>query len=369
MKKREKKLLVFIPSIEDGGVEKNLFLILNYLSRKIGKIDLITYNKNTKNKFNKKINFICPFFNFFNFNSRLYKYFFCMFVLMRKLLLDRNYLILSFQANIYVIVLSKIFGVNVISRSNSSSSGWSKNFIKQFIFSYFFKRAKKIIVNSLDFKKEMDKKYNINTTCILNPFKFSNIIKMSEKKTKKIFFEKDSVKLISVGRLTYQKDFITLLKAINVIKNKKLVELIIIGKGYEKEKLENFIYNQKLEKFVKLIGYQSNPFKYIKQSDIFILTSLFEGSPNVLVEAMKLKKYVISTNCPTGPREILQNGKYGSLVPVGDYKKIANIVINFKLNNEIKNKINKGFKSLKKYEYKINCKKYYDLIKNQIQFN
>ena len=124
-----------------------------------------------------------------------------------------------------------------------------------------------------------------------------------------------------------------------------------------------------MEKHVKLIGYQSNPFKFIKQSDIFVLTSLFEGSPNVLIEAMRLKKYVISTNCPTGPREILQNGKYGSLVSVGDYKKIANIVVNFKLNNEIRNKINKSLKSLKKYEYKLNCKKYYNLVKDQIQIN
>ena len=84
---------------------------------------------------------------------------------------------------------------------------------------------------------------------------------------------------------------------------------------------------------------------------------------------MRLKKYVISTNCPTGPREILQNGKYGSLVSVGDYKKIANIVVNFKLNNEIRNKINKSLKSLKKYEYKLNCKKYYNLVKDQIQIN
>ncbi len=369
MKKSEKKLLVFIPSIEDGGVEKNLFLILNYLSKKIGKIDLITYNKNTKSRFNKKINFICPFFNFFKFNSRLYKYFFCIFVLIRKLLFNRNYLILSFQANIYIIILSKIFGVSVISRSNSSSSGWSKNFIKQFIFSYFFKKANKIIVNSLDFKREMDKRYNINTTCIFNPFKFSNIIQMSKKKTKKIFFEKDSVKLISVGRLTYQKDFITLLKAVDIIRNKKKVELIIIGKGLEKKKLEDFIYNRNLEKYVKLIGYKSNPFQYVRQADIFLLTSLFEGSPNVLIEAISLKKYVISTNCPTGPREILSNGKYGSLVPVGDYKRIANLVLNFKFNKLNKKKIKLAFKSLKNYEYNLNCKKYYDLVKKQISID
>lgn len=366
-KKSQKRLLVFIPSIEDGGVEKNLFLIINFLSKKIGNIDLITYDYHAKNRFNKKINIICPFFNFINFNSRLPKYFFCLSVLISKLLFNRNYVVLSFQANIYVIILSQILGIDVISRSNSSSTGWSKNFFKQFIFSYFFKRANKIIVNSFDFKKEMDKKYKVKSICILNPFNFKDIIKKSKKKSKKIFFKKKSIKIISAGRLTYQKDFLTLLKAINIIKNKKSVELIIIGKGSEKQNLENYVKVNNLNNNIKFIGYQTNPFKYIKQSDIFVLTSLFEGSPNVLVEAMKLKKYVISTDCPTGPREILNNGKYGSLVPLGSYKEIANIIINFKLNSKIKTKINKGYKSLKKYDHNLNCKKYFDIIKDQIQ--
>ncbi len=367
MKKNEKKLVVFIPSIEDGGVEKNLFLILNYISKRIGLIDLITFDNKNNHKFNKNINIINPIFNFSFFSNRKPKYILCLLTLMWRLMFNRNYLLLSFQANIYVIILAKIFSVKIISRSNSSSQGWSKNIFKQLIFSFFFKKANKIIVNSYDFKKEMDKRYNIKSLCILNPFDFKMIKHKSHEKSKKIYNKRESIKIISVGRLTYQKDFLTLLKTIKLLKNKKKIELVIIGKGVEKKKLYNFVLNEKLESNVKFIGYQKNPFKFIKQADIFILTSLFEGSPNVLVEALYLKKYIISTNCPTGPREILDNGRYGSLVKIGDYKKISKILMNYKKNKSTYKKINLGFNSLKKFNYEVNCKKYLNLIKQEIQ--
>ena len=103
-----------------------------------------------------------------------------------------------------------------------------------------------------------------------------------------------------MGRLTKQKDFVTMLKAIKLVKRK--IYLIIIGKGVEKRNLSNFILENNLINKVKLIGYKKNPFQYIKQSEIFLLTSRFEGSPNVLIEAQFLKKFIISTKCPTGPR-------------------------------------------------------------------
>ena len=368
MEKNKKKLIVFIPSIEDGGVEKNLFLILNYISKKIGSIDLITFNNNNNYRFNKKINIINPYLNFSFISNRTPKYIFCLLTLIYKIIKNKNYLILSFQANIYVIILAKIFNIKIISRSNSSSAGWSKNFFKQFIFSIFFKKADKIVVNSYDFKREMDKKYNINSLCILNPFDFRKIKLKSLEKTRKIYKKKNSLKLIAVGRLTHQKDFLTLLKAMKLLDGKRIFELIILGKGNEKIKLENYLLKEKLNKNVKLIGYQKNPFKFIRQADILLLTSLFEGSPNILVEALYLKKYIISTNCPTGPKEILSNGEYGSLVKTGDYKKIAKLLINFKKNSNNKNKIEKGFKSLKKFDYRVNCEKYLKLVQNNINF-
>ena len=356
----KKKLIVFIPSIEDGGVEKNLFIIVNYLSSKIENINLLTYDNKKKDKFKKKIKIKTPFINFIKFNNRYPKYFLCLLLLIRILLFDRNYTILTFQANIYVIIISKIFNIKVISRSNSSPSGWSNAPLKQSIFSYFFKKADKIIVNSYDFKSEMDKKYEVNVECILNPFLFKKIKKLSLQKAKKIYSYK-CLKIISVGRLTDQKDFMTLFKAVENVKN-KIVQLVIIGKGSNRSDLENFIIKKNLHKKIKMLGYKSNPFKYIKQADLFILTSKFEGSPNVLIEAQFLKKYIISTNCPTGPRVILKNGKLGSLVKVGDFKQISKIIENFKFDRKVKNKINLGFNNTKQYEYKINCLKYFKVI-------
>ena len=337
-----------------------MFIILNYLKIKIKDVHLLTFDDSKKNYFNNKIKIINPIFNFKFLKGRYPKYFLCLLLLIKILIFDRNYLVLSFQANIYVLIISKLFKLRVMSRSNSSSAGWSQNPIKQIIFNYFFKKADKIIVNSVDFKKEMDKKYQIKSVCILNPFIFKKIRSNSDIKAKKIY-SKNVLKIISVGRLTLQKDFITMLKAIKLVKKRK-IQLIIIGKGIEKNNLLKFIKNNNLKNNIKLIGYKKNPFKYIKQSEIFLLTSIFEGSPNVLIEAQYLKKYIISTDCPTGPREILENGKFGELVKMGDYKNIAKKLEGFSYNVTVKKKIMLGFKNTKNYDHKKNCIEYYNLI-------
>lgn len=362
---QNKELIIFIPSIEDGGVEKNLYIIANYLSKKFNKINLITYENSKKKLFNKNIKLIHPYFNLINFENRYPKYFLCLLTLIRVLIFNRNYLVFSFQANIFAIILTKILNVKIISRSNSSSAGWSKNFLKQFIFNYFFNKADQIIVNSLDFKKEMDKKYKINTQCIFNPFEFEKIQKLSKKRVVNIF-KSQNLKLLAIGRLTEQKDFITLLKSIKNLKRNN-VELKIIGKGREKQKLIKYVSQNDLSKKIKFLGYKKNPFPYLRQADILIMTSKFEGSPNVLVEALFLKKFVISTNCPTGPDEILNKGKFGKLFKVGDYKNIAKYLENFKFSNVNKLKIKKGFISTKRFDYKNNCNKYLKLINKFIK--
>jgi len=90
--------------------------------------------------------------------------------------------------------------------------------------------------------------------------------------------------------------------------------------------------------------------------------------PNVLLEALALKKYIISTNCPTGPREILLNGKGGDLVKIGDYKTLSKKILNYsiknkKLKKKLNKKINLGYQNLNRFDYSLNMKKYYNLIK------
>ena len=311
--------------------------------------------------FSKKIIFSSINFNFFSRFNRYPRYFFCILLLIYNIIkYRRKVLILSFQANIYAIIVSKLLGVNVITRSNTSPSGWNKNLIKQFIFKFFFRRTDLIIVNSFEFKKQLDKLYSVKSRVILNPFNFINIKKKSLEKIDNNFFKKDNLKLINIGRLVDQKDQITILKAIKLaLKKRKSIQLTIVGKGEKEIELENYIKKNDLQDYVKLIGYKNNPFKYINSSDLFILSSKYEGLPNVLIESMFLKKSVISSDCPTGPKEILNNGKYGSLFKVGDYKTLSRLIVNFKKN---KKKIHNAFLSCSRYKSD-NSEEYFKAIR------
>ena len=118
-----------------------------------------------------------------------------------------------------------------------------------------------------------------------------------------------------------------------------------------------------MQKKVKIVPYQTNPFNLIKSSDIFILTSLYEGLPNVLLEAQVLKKFIISSNCPTGPREILLNGKAGFLFKVKDYKNLSKLILKILGNKKImKKKIDIGYKNLDRFNYELNLKKYHKTV-------
>ncbi len=355
-----------MPSIEGGGVEKNLFIITNYLCKKLNNVSLITASKEFKSKF-KKVEFITPKLNLSDFGRKT-KYIFCLYELLKLILTRKKVIILSFQANIYCILIAKILGNKIIVRSNSSPSGWSKNYIKQKLFKLILSFADKIIVNSIDFKKEFKKKFNLNTVMIYNPLNKEEIIKLSKKKVNFPFFDRSKkvLKLINIGRFTDQKDHITLLKSVNEIKNKINFKLLIMGRGINFYKLKKFIIKNKLNKKIKIINFQNNPFPYLKKADLFILTSRYEGLPNVLLEAMTLKKDIISTNCPTGPKEILKNGKYGFLCKVGNYQEISKKIISYqKIRHKVKlNNIKElAHKDLSRFDYKFNLNKYYLEIK------
>ena len=151
---------------------------------------------------------------------------------------------------------------------------------------------------------------------------------------------------------------------INEIKNRINLKLYIIGRGIEKKNLEEYILQNKLEKIIKLIPFKKNPFNLIRSADLFILSSIYEGLPNVLLEALTLKKFVISSDCPTGPNEILLNGKAGFLFKPQDYKKLAQLIIFYNKNQKkLSNKTNIGYKNLDRFDLKKNLEKYFQTIK------
>ena len=362
----QKTLLIFSPSIEDGGVEKNLYNVTNYFSNKLNKVSIITANYNKKNKFKNKVNFISPNNSLWNYSNRYVKTFICLFLFVLFFIKEKNKItILSFNSNIFAILTAKIFFCDIVIRSNASPHGYLKNNIKKIIFSNILKQANKVIVNSLDFKKQIMLAFGINALCIYNPLEnIQYINKLSKKKISFNFFKKNYLNIISVGRLVKQKDHITLLKAAKMLSDKIKIKLLIVGNGEQKKNLLNYIHDNKLGNIVKIIKFQKNPYPYISRSDLFVLPSLYEGLPNVLLEAQSLKKFIISTDCPTGPREILSNGDYGELFRVGNYNQLAKkISYYYKNQKKNKKKIALGYKNLFRFNFEKNCMLYLNTIK------
>ena len=134
-----------------------------------------------------------------------------------------------------------------------------------------------------------------------------------------------------------------------------------------KENLLKYIHKNELSNLVQMIDFQNNPFNLINSSDIFILTSLYEGLPNVLLESQVLKKFIISSNCPTGPREILLNGKAGFLFEVGDFKRLSNLILDYSRNKKLlSKKIKIGYQNLKRFDSETNLKNYLKVINSLI---
>ena len=134
--------------------------------------------------------------------------------------------------------------------------------------------------------------------------------------------------ILSVGRLVPLKNHPFLIESFNdVYAQNKNVRLIIVGEGPESQRLYEMISILNLEKVIKFVNFQNNIHPYYANADVFALTSNWEGFGNVIVEALSAGLPVVATDCPGGPRMILEDGKYGQLVPVGDKKLFVNALI------------------------------------------
>lgn len=353
--------LFFCPSIEGGGVEKNLYLLSNYSAKKFRKIYILTAHKNVKKKFDKRVILITPKSNKWSKSSRFVKSFVCFFLFLR---LNKKFVLVSFQSNIMAIILAKIFSHKVIIRSNTSPSKYISNFLKKILFKIFFKFADQIVVNSNEFKKIFYQFFNIHANVIYN------ILEKKKLNVKKKIHSK-KLNILNIGRLTDQKNQILLVKSLMKLDKKIPWSLKIIGRGYNYKILKDLILKNNLNKKIKLLGYKKNPYVYLKKANLFILSSNYEGLPNVLIEAQSCGIPIISSDCETGPKEILLNGKLGYLFSSGNIDSLKN-KIEYVFNNRQQSirKSNLAKKYLFRFDQKKNSEKYVSLINNLIdKFN
>lgn len=129
--------------------------------------------------------------------------------------------------------------------------------------------------------------------------------------------------IIGVGRLTAQKDFATLIRATAILNQDFECRLAILGEGEQRPELERLVQQLGLQEKVWMPGFETNPYRYIARASIFVLPSRWEGAPNALIEALACGVRSVATDCPGGVREILEDGKWGMLTPVGDAQALA----------------------------------------------
>jgi glycosyltransferase involved in cell wall biosynthesis len=163
---------------------------------------------------------------------------------------------------------------------------------------------------------------------IYNPVVTPELISLSMQPVEHPWFSPGEPSVIlGVGRLTRQKDFSTLLRAFALVRRERPMRLVIVGDGEERARLCALAHQLGIDEDVLLAGFDANPYRYMRRASVFVLSSRWEGLPSVLIEAIACGTPVVSTDCPSGPREILEDGKWGKLVPVGDPDKLAEAII------------------------------------------
>jgi glycosyltransferase involved in cell wall biosynthesis len=178
------------------------------------------------------------------------------------------------------------------------------------------------------------------------------------------FGNKRTPVILGIGRLTRQKDFSTLIKAFATVRAKRQCRLLIIGEGRDRLALEALAAELGLRDDVNLPGFVENPYAYMSRSALFVLSSLWEGSPNVLTEALALGVPVVATDCPSGPREILAGGRHGHLVPMGDPEALAKAILETLANPPEKDAL---VAAVREYTSSVSSKRYLDALLGPVQ--
>ncbi|MEM9355022.1 MAG: glycosyltransferase [Pseudomonadota bacterium] len=169
---------------------------------------------------------------------------------------------------------------------------------------------------------------NSRHVCVYNIADFESAGELAKEDLNDPWFaNRECPVLVAAGQLGPWKGFSDLIKAISIVQERRAVKLVILGEGQQRQELQSLINKLKLQNAVRLQGNVGNPLKYFANADLFVLSSLLEGMPNVLIEAMMVGCTSVATDCPTGPRELLDDGRYGYLAEVEDPVSLATNIL------------------------------------------
>mgnify|MGYP002777004135 CR=1 FL=1 len=328
----EKRIALFIPNLHGGGAERATVNLLRAMSETGVPVDLVLasaegeYLEQVPQQVRvvnlavgRVIKSILPLANY-----------------LRK---EKPFALISQMnhANVGAVVareLARVESLLVLVEQNTPSVEKSKLFRGRLVpplMKLLYPSADVIVGVSTGVAQDLKTQFGIDQSkvkVIYNPVVDNKLFAQAKAPLYHPWFQEDSPPVfLAVGRLTEQKDFINLIKAFEVLRRQKIARLLILGEGDARNELEATITSLKLSEDVSLPGFVENPYAYMSRASAFVLSSRWEGLPTVLIEAMACGCPVIATDCPSGPREILAAGVYGSLIPVGDVKALSTAML------------------------------------------
>ncbi|MFW9827680.1 MAG: glycosyltransferase [Candidatus Thorarchaeota archaeon] len=347
-----KKIMILVPSLKFGGGAEKVASILSLNLAKNYEVAILT---------------LYHFENIYPFKGTYYtiqeKHFlrgiFVRFFKMKKMIKSISPdIIITFmnKTSFWIIPIKYLCNIQaplIINVNTNPDFHYRKRIYGKYLikFLYPLEKVNIIVPVSNELKKILVNNYKLEGSKI-NPiytgFNIERIQKLAKEKLgdydhNNIFEDSGVIKFITIGRLSREKGHIYLIKAFSQVSKKiNNSKLFIIGEGPLREKLKKLVKEYNLEKNVILLGKKKNPYKYISKADIFVLSSLHEGLPTVLIEALACNIPIISTNCETGPKEILANGKYGILTKIADSSDLANKMIFLAENEEVREKLSQN---------------------------
>ena len=337
------KMMINIIGLGKGGAERVVSVLANKLINKYD-IDILV---NTENNIAYKIN---PKVKIISLDEKRIK---LTFIRNLKRIVNSSKIIKEEKPDIIISFLPvpsyrvlflkrNIGNIPIIIADRNDPKREYKSFINKIAMKILYKKADGFVFQTMEQKEYFEKSIKENSRIIYNPIK-DEFISDDNGKIKK---EKT---IISVGRLTEQKNHKMLINAFsNIIKNFPDYTLKIYGEGNLEESLKKQITDLKLQDKVLLCGVSNNIKNELQKSEIFVLPSNYEGMPNVLIEAMAVGLPVISTDCPCGgPRELIQNGVNGILIPVNDEKSMQQSIELLIKNEDVASKIGNEAKKIK----------------------
>ncbi|MEL6579599.1 MAG: glycosyltransferase [Cyanobacteria bacterium J06621_12] len=331
------KIAFFIPAMYGGGAERVVINLLEGMSKKDLSLDLVlsVAEGPYMDRIPKTVNIV---------DLKAGRVINSILPLIRYLRNNRPRVLISHlnHANVIALIANYLSRTNipvVVVAHNTLSVAritQPQGKVVKPIMKWLYPHASAVATVSLAAARDMEVELGLasnSVRTIYNPIVDDRLFSQAQEATAEEWLQPNSPPVyVSIGRLTEQKDFATLLHSFARVRQKIDARLIILGEGELRPQLTDLIQQLGIGEAVSLPGFVKNPYPYLKSASAFVLSSRWEGLPTVLVEAMACGCSVIATDCPSGPLEILDKGKYGTLVPIGDVSALAEAMIQV-LNN------------------------------------